>query len=411
MKNIVKKIVVIGTLILITSCSLNIWWEWVNVENEWDHVKINQDGVDIKSGEGTVKVWADWVNITSGGESVEIWVDWIDVGEEELSVSCEKNYNDLFKKYEKNFSDCYFKKPNTSSCESESTEAWKINIVVIFDDSWSMWAKIWDETMIDIAKDKISDYVNDLDDSVNLSFVLYWHKWSWTAEWKDESCNWVEAIYNFWNENKEGLVSKISWLKPNWRTPIATSLKKAKDLVKAQSGENDKNIILLVSDWKETCWGNPVTEALKISKGMKNTFVDVIWFNVKGDTQKQLMDIAKRWGWNYYDVKNRLDFEDTFNKTQNFLNAMSCWASKAAIELWYWAEAINKYHMCMYSLNEEQVFMMADADEDCKGYFQDKLENRYDKYEEEFDVILEEWEAILDNFWKLIKEVEEKFED
>gem|GEM_PF-6621509 len=46
----------------------------------------------------------------------------------------------------------------------------------MFDSSGSMGAQINGESMMDIAKDQLADYVRDLDDDVNLSFTLYGHK-------------------------------------------------------------------------------------------------------------------------------------------------------------------------------------------------------------------------------------------
>ena len=434
MKKNLKKIITIFVLILLSSCSFSTWNDWVKIDVDWNTLSTWADWVKIDIDWNTLSTWADWVKIDSSWNNINL--NWekivnnniikgdnninVDFDEEEdnygveeseeENFSCEKNYDDLLNKYWKNYSDCYFKKVNVSSCEWENINKWKINMVVIFDDSWSMWASIWNETMLDIAKDKVSDYISDLGNNTNLSFILYWHKWSWKLAWRTESCEWVETIYKFWDNNISSLKNKISNLSPNGYTPISKSLRQAKELIKNQAKENDKNIILLVSDWKETCWGNPVIEAIKISK-LKNTYIDVIWFNVKWDTQKQLMDIAKKWNGNYYDVKSRLDFEDTFNKTKNFLDTMSCGASKAAIELNSWAEAIDKYYTCMYRLKEEQIFILTDAKENCKDEIETKLETRYEKYEKKFEPILEQAENILDNFWELIEEVEDKFDD
>lgn len=343
-----------------------------------------------------------WTNETTSKTDIKI----LDTS----NMSCEDSYKALLTKYGKNYSDCYFKKPDTSSCEKGNSETPKLNLVIILDDSGSMEADMNGESMLEVAKDKVTQYIDSLDKNVNLSFILYWHKWDWTEAGKPESCKQVEEIYKFTDTDKNALKSRIKALKPNWWTPIADALKKAEFWIKLQSSKPTKNVILLVSDWKETCGWDPVAEAKRIITSNKDTFIDVIWFNVEWDIQKQLMDIAKTWNWNYYDVKSRLDFDDTFNKTKNFLNTMSCWASKASIELSYWTEAINKYYSCMSRLNEERTYMMVDAKADCKDYFDKELETRYSDYENEFSTMLEDWQTILDNFTNIVDEVEKQFE-
>ncbi len=431
MKNTIVSLVL---LLILNSCSVGISDKWVNLKDKNNDISISDSGVNVDIWWNKVDITDSWVNVDIWWNKVDIIDSWVkvnfawnivnisDLSDEEILqledsdyiqeqefTTCEKNYSDLFKIYWKNYNDCYFEKPNVSSCEIDWVDKWQINLVIIMDLSWSMGAKIWNETMIDIAKEKLSDYISELESNTNLSFIIYWHKWDWTNTWKNISCNWVETIYNFSDNNLPVLVWKINNLSANWRTPISKSLGLANNLIKKQAKQNDKNIILLVSDWKETCWGDPVKEALEIIK-TKNTYIDVIWFNVKWDSEKQLMDIAKNGNWNYYNVKSKLDFEDTFNKTKSFLDTMSCWASKAAIELNYWVEAINKYYTCMYNLKEEQIFMMADANDTCKDYFQDKLEKRYSQYEKKFSIIEDKADEILDNFSDLIKEVKDKFD-
>ncbi len=439
-----KKILFLIILVFVSSCwSASLDKDWLKLKGKDSSLELSREGLSVDSKEGDFELNKKWAKLNLWENSWEITRDWINVDVKNLEklktnllgdgakldiwesdsstknnnpkwskwiISCENNYNDLFSKYRKNYSHCYFNKPDISSCEWKNSKKPKINLVVVFDASWSMWAKIWDESMMDIAKDSVSNYVSNIGSDTNLSFVIYGHKWSHTQSWKKASCDWVEEIYSFSQNNVSKLGVDISKLKPNWWTPIDKSLSYAHDLIQKQKKQDDKNIILLVSDWKETCGWNPVSKALDISK-TKNTFIDVIWFNVKGDTQKQLRDIAKSWRGNYYDVESRIEFEQTFSKTKNFLNTMSCGATKTAVELSYWIDAINKYYTCMYELKEEQIFMMADADSSCKKYFQSKLEKRYNLYENKFEKILDKWKDILDDFWELIEEIEEKFED
>jgi archaellum biogenesis protein FlaJ (TadC family) len=44
----------------------------------------------------------------------------------------------------------------------------------------------------------------------------------------------------------------------------------------------------------------------------------------------------------------------------------------------------------MSRLNEERTYMMVDAKDDCKDYFDKELETRYSNYENEFNQMLED---------------------
>lgn len=464
MKYTLKNILIAMMLVLLASC-------WAEEQEQKDHLSIWENGIDMKVWSDSFTIWEDGISINSGWESINIGEKWIsinadgeslNIGEKGISInssvtavessvviteekwfwatimswfssdekievtpdieidfasdfetqevevlSCSDNYTQLLEKHGKSFANCSFKKPDVSSCSIDGVEAPKVNIAVVFDSSWSMWAQLGGETMMDIAKDQLQEYIRDLDDEVNVSFTLYGHKWAGTNAGKAESCAGVENIYNFSKNNKNFLLNQISGLTPNGWTPIAASLEAAKKQIQEFAGENDKNIILLVSDGIETCGGNPIATALKISKTTKNTYIDVIWFNVSGDTQRQLSEIANKWEGTYYDVKSRIDFENTFQKTSNVLDALSCGASKSAIELSYGVQAINTYFQCMYELKEEEVFMMVDADDSCKDYFEDELDTRRDLYEFKFEEILEQGEEILDNFAEFMEEVED----
>jgi len=466
MKYNLNKIIIVLMLLTLASCGaekpepdhLNIWKDGIDVKVGGDSIIIGKDGISIQSDSWeSLDINPGGISLSWDGDSIEINGSDIDIstqikgqdevtiekqwfwaiitswfssdGETELKIenesedssdfdtqeletvepevlSCSDHYTELLGTHGKSFANCSFEKPDVSSCSLDGVDAPKVNIAVVFDSSGSMGAQINGESMMDIAKDQLADYVWDLDDDVNLSFTLYGHKWAGTNAGKAESCDGVENIYDFSKNNTSFLLNQISGLTPNGWTPIAASLEAAQKQIQAFAGENDKNIILLVSDGIETCGGNPVATALKISKTTKNTYIDVIWFNVSWDTQAQLNNIASKGQWTYYDVKSRIDFENTFQKTQNVLDALSCGASKSAIELSYGVQAINTYFQCMYELKEEEVFMMVDAQDSCKSYVADELDNRRNLYEFKFEEILDQWEEILDNFAAFMEEVE-----
>ena len=323
--------------------------------------------------------------------------------------SCENHYSELLNKHKADFSECNFSKNDIWACSWKNSDNWKVNLVIVFDDSWSMWVTIWGEKMIDIAKKSVVNYINKIDlDETNIGFVLYWHRGSSWRKLKRLSCYWVEEVMKLWDKNKEKTLNRIKDLKANWWTPIDRSLKKAKKMINSYAKQKDKNIILLISDGKESCQWNPIETAKNISDWKFEIKIDVIWFNVEWETKNELLNISNNWGWKYFDVKNELEFEKTFNNVKTFLKVMECWANKAAQELEQWVKAINTYFTCNYKIKEEEALIFTAMDEKCEDYIEEKLEERHNKLEKDFKKLKKDWEKILKNFYEHMKDIQEK---
>ena len=420
----IKKIIFILILLSLSSCSISTENEGktaeksINISN--NEIEIKSDGtnvkvwneIEVKNGKMNIKVWNDWVKIE--------WIDNIDLkkykkseeveNEEIVEVlSCEDHYKELLNTHKKDFSDCNFDKNEIWVCNWENIDEWKVNLVVVFDDSWSMWAKIWNDRMIDIAKNSISKYIRQIDvNETNLWIVLYWHKWSSLAKEKEISCNWVETILSLESKDKISALNRINNLYANGWTPIDKSLQKAKQMINSYAKPQDKNIILLISDGKESCQWSPIQTAKNISDWKNKIKIDVIWFNVKWEDRSELLNISNSWGWKYFDVKNELEFEKTFNNVKTFLKTLECWANKAAQELEQWVKAINTYFLCEYKMKEEEALIFTSMDERCEDYVEDELEIRQKLLESDFENLKREWEDILDDFSDNMSDIKNK---
>lgn len=380
---------------------------WINISSGDSSLSINEDGINIQVGDDSMILNNNAldINITELNSSDEI-----EASEVQETLNCENHYTELLWEYGKEYNQCSFKKPDTSSCELSQWERSNINIAVVFDSSGSMGKQIGGESMMKIAQEEVGKYISSLDDNIRTSLVLYGHKWASTAWQKDVSCAWVELASSFSPNNKNSIVNTLNAQSPVGWTPIQKSLEIAHTEIQKYSKDGDKNIILLVSDGEETCWGNPVNTATKITSEDTDTYIDVIGFNVDGAIQRQLQDIASNGKGSYYNVKSRIDFENVFQNTKNFLEAKSCGASKSAIELSYGTDAINTYFSCMYDLREEQVLMLTNSQEQCQSYVRGELRTREDLYSKQFEDIRDQGEEILDNFADFMEDIKEGIE-
>lgn len=194
------------------------------------------------------------------------------------------------------------------------------------------------------------------------------------------SCGGIEHIGSF-GAGKQDLIAKVSSLSPNGWTPIDASLQKAHEYLESISGPDDQKIILLISDGKETCGGNPVETAKKIAAD-KNTSIDVIGFNVSGSVQSELLKIAENGGGKYQNVKSRSDFIKVFADMRAFSQEIQCAASDASRELRRSVDSLNTFYTCSYMAHEEEVKVVTNASQSCVREVEGMMEKRRKEIEE-----------------------------
>lgn len=387
----------------ISQSSVKIDGNNVSVKTPWASVEITESGISVGTSGTSVNLSAWWVEITG---------EWRSQGEWEFDIdtsSCDLQYENLLKKYGNTYDGCFVDYPSIGTCIPIKNQKPRINIAIIFDTSGSMGTKIGSETMIDIAKEKVSGYINSLESDVAWGVIIYGQDWDGSDAGKEASCKGIKLLGEF-KEGKEKIISNIKSLKPNGWTPIDSSLKFAESFLRKNAKPNDRNIILLISDGKETCDGNPIATAKDITSTV-GMYIDVIWFNVQWWAQQELINIAKSGNGKYTDVRSRADFDAVFFANKNFLNNLSCGASKASLQLQAAVERKNRYYSCMYMLKEEEVKIMSNASETCKSTLQEKLESRFEITSRKLEKIDEASETLLENFDKNIETLEDSFQE
>ncbi len=169
-------------------------------------------------------------------------------------------------------------------------------VLFIFDTSGSMKEFEGRESRLDKAKKSIIDTINQIDKSrFNTSLITFGTSFGINRECKSKVS--VAPSNNF-NE----ILKKIKPLKAYGKTPLADAIALSDKILK----NIDKKMIILLSDGKETCGGNPVVEARKLYNkyGIKLN-LQVIGYAVDQATKRELEKISridKRWG--YHDAKD-----------------------------------------------------------------------------------------------------------
>ena len=174
----------------------------------------------------------------------------------------------------------------------ESAEATNPSLLIIFDTSKSMSQKgIRDEIKLAAAKNTIFDIVDRIPDgTTNLSLITY------------QGCR-TNTVVNITNTDTSVLKEKVYDVEAEGNTPIAASLRAAGSELKNKVSKGE---IILISDGRETCGGDPCAEAEKLSAYTNIELkVFTIGYSVDSQTRKQLQCIAKKGGGKYFDAKDK----------------------------------------------------------------------------------------------------------
>jgi outer membrane protein OmpA-like peptidoglycan-associated protein len=104
------------------------------------------------------------------------------------------------------------------------------------------------------------------------------------------------------NTNLEVVRSKVMRINPRGKTPIAKSIREARQRL---GNSLQKTTILLISDGLETCGGNPCAEAKRLKQSY-NADVKIysVGYSVDDNTREQLQCISSITGGQYFDAKD-----------------------------------------------------------------------------------------------------------
>ncbi len=174
------------------------------------------------------------------------------------------------------------------------------NVALVLDASGSMNGKLASGTRkIVAAKSAVGAFVGKIDPDINLSFRAYGHQ----SHRSKRNCKDTQLIVGFGaaKANGDKIVSSAKELTAQGYTPITYVLGLAADDLKPTKG---KNTIVLVSDGKETCKGDPCLLASKLAAADVDLVIHTIGFGVDVTTERQLQCIANKGRGQYFSANN-----------------------------------------------------------------------------------------------------------
>jgi hypothetical protein len=173
------------------------------------------------------------------------------------------------------------------------------SIALILDASGSMNAKLPEgRTRIEAAKAAVEEIVGKLPPDVRISLRAYGHQ----SPTSKHDCKDTELMVGFDGlaANKAAILAKSRSIKAQGYTPITYVIKLAAEEVGKEDAK--PRVVILVSDGKETCEGDPCATAKALADADASLVVHTIGFAVDTAAKYQLQCIARVARGKYYDA-------------------------------------------------------------------------------------------------------------
>ncbi len=170
------------------------------------------------------------------------------------------------------------------------------SIELILDASGSMHGRLADGTVkLAVAKQAVARMVERLDAKLRLAFRAYGHQ----SPREAHDCQDTQLMAGF--DNVEAIRGQVlqqtSDLRAQGYTPITYVIGLAADDLKAE--EAAEHIVVLVSDGKEICEGDPCATARKLKEADASLVIHTIGFGADDATRFQLQCVAEATGGTY----------------------------------------------------------------------------------------------------------------
>jgi hypothetical protein len=189
------------------------------------------------------------------------------------------------------------------------------DMLLVFDASGSMSEQFGGSPRIDVLKSSVSDLLGTLDSSVFVGLRPF-------ANIKNadqaQACKITSLAQNFTTE-RSIIKTQISLLQAvGSYTPLAYTLTVSGGDFKV----GNDNVLILLTDGKDTCGGDPVKAAGDLFNSDKKVKIYVIGMGVDADTKAQLSAISSAGGGIYYDASDSASLASSFKAIQNLEKAI-----------------------------------------------------------------------------------------
>jgi hypothetical protein len=185
------------------------------------------------------------------------------------------------------------------------------SIALVLDASGSMKATLPDgTTRIDAAKTAVARLVTTLDGRTRLALRVYGDQSS-TAK-KDCKDTRLLGAFGAVEANGAGIAEQARAIQPQGYTPITYALTLAAQDLSAE--EASSRAVVLVSDGKETCQGDPCAAAKALADADAKLVVHTVGVGVDAVARGQLQCVARMARGRYFDAGSAAELADVLGK-------------------------------------------------------------------------------------------------
>ncbi|UOQ83632.1 VWA domain-containing protein [Gracilibacillus salinarum] len=236
----------------------------------------------------------------------------------------------------------------------------QLNIAILLDASGSMAQQIDGKSKMAAAKESITTFMEELPEETNVALRVYGHKGTGADSDKELSCSSSEIIYGYSPYEEAAFSDALNSVQPAGWTPNGLALSKAQEDLAEFKGEENTNIVYLVSDGIETCETEPVKVAKQFYDSNIQPIINVIGFDVDSEGQNHLKEIANAAEGLYQTVQDENELANEFDKIREMAEAWEKWKvqGEQAIDL---KESQNNVDIFVYTTTNLERLSEEDA--------------------------------------------------
>ncbi len=194
-------------------------------------------------------------------------------------------------------------------------------LVLVLDASGSMWGRIGGEPKIVIAREVLSELVEQLPAESTVGLVAYGHR-------REGDCGDIETVAPLEALDRGRLTAAVEALNPKGKTPITAALEQAVGLVR---GQDRAATVILVSDGLETCGGDPCVAVRDARDAGVDLVTHVVGFGIEEGDVSQLECVAQAGGGLYFPVEDAGGLAAALEQAVEAPAEPGAWLSVAAV--------------------------------------------------------------------------------
>jgi Ca-activated chloride channel homolog len=192
--------------------------------------------------------------------------------------------------------------PNPSPAAGHADAA---RMVLVLDASGSMWGQIAGRAKIEIAKEVLTELIDQIPPNFHTGLTVYGHR-------RKGDCKDIEMVIPVGPHKAAAMKTQVQGISPKGKTPLSESVRQA---AQALRHTEERATVILVSDGLETCDIDPCTLAAELAMSGVDFTVHVIGFDISKEDQGRLRCLADKTGGLFLAASSASSLRDALFKT------------------------------------------------------------------------------------------------